>query len=107
MCGPCPRAPRARGDAPARPHLTGVRSVDARSKVVRKSIARVLTVINQQKKEHLRDFYKDKDYIPLDLRAKKTRAIRRALTPAQKAMVTVKEAKRKQNFPQRKFAIKA
>ena len=45
--------------------------------------------------------------LPLDLRPKKTRAIRRALTPAQKAMVTVKEAKRKQNFPQRKFAIKA
>ena len=45
--------------------------------------------------------------LPLDLRPKKTRAIRRALTPAQKAMVTVKEAKRKQNFPKRKYAIKA
>ena len=107
MCGPCPRAPRVRGDAPARPHLTGVRSVGARSKVVRKSIARVLTVINQQKKEHLRDFYKDKDYIPLDLRAKKTRAIRRALTKKEKSRKTEKQLKKEKYFPQRKFAIKA
>ena len=45
----------------------------ARSKVVRKSIARVLTVINQTQKSQLRLFYKDKKLLPLDLRAKKTR----------------------------------
>jgi len=48
---------------------------------VRKSIARVLTVINQKQRQNLREFYKNKKYLPLDLRYKKTRAIRRRLTP--------------------------
>ena len=37
-------------------------------KVVRKSIALVLTVINQTQKAQLRVFYKDKKQLPLDLR---------------------------------------
>lgn len=45
--------------------------------------------------------------IPLDLRPKKTRAIRRALTAEQKALVTTKEKKRKQYYPMRKYAVKA
>ena len=49
------------------------RLCDPRSKVVRKSIARVLTVINQTQKSQLRLFYKDKKLLPLDLRPKKTR----------------------------------
>ncbi|CAG8549449.1 11857_t:CDS:2, partial [Acaulospora colombiana] len=47
---------------------------------VRKSIARVNTVISQTQREQLRLFYKGKKYLPLDLRPKKTRAIRRKLT---------------------------
>ncbi|CAG8591341.1 15853_t:CDS:2, partial [Gigaspora rosea] len=47
---------------------------------VRKSIARVNTVISQTQREHTRKFYKGRKYIPLDLRPKKTRAIRRKLT---------------------------
>ena len=50
---------------------------------------------------------KSQKHLPLDLREKKTRAIRRALTAEQKAMVTVKEKKRQQNFPRRKYAVKA
>lgn len=50
------------------------------SATVRKSIARVLTVINQKARQNLREYYKDKKYKPLDLRPKKTRAIRRRLT---------------------------
>ncbi|EHA8589375.1 putative 60S ribosomal protein L35 [Cocos nucifera] len=52
-------------------------------KVVRLSIARVLTVISQKQKAALREAYKNKKYIPLDLRPKKTRAIRRRLTKHQ------------------------
>nr|XP_048273630.1 60S ribosomal protein L35-like [Myodes glareolus] len=48
--------------------------------VVCKSIARVLTVINQTQKENLKKFYKGKKYKPLDLRPKKTRAMRCRLT---------------------------
>ena len=50
------------------------------SNTVRKAIARVLTIMNQKSRENLREFYKDKKYLPLDLRPKKTRAIRRRLT---------------------------
>ena len=74
---------------------------------MRKSIARVLTVINQQKKDHLRNFYKDKDLMPLDLRAKKTRALRRALTKKELSIKTTKAMKKEKHYPQRKFALKA
>merc|ERR1712146_588033 len=48
--------------------------------VVRKNIARVLTVFNETTKGALRQHYSELKYAPLDLRAKKTRAIRRRLT---------------------------
>lgn len=50
------------------------------SNTVRKSIARVLTVTNQKARQNLREYYKNKKFLPLDLRPKKTRAIRRRLT---------------------------
>ncbi|MBA0644432.1 hypothetical protein Goklo_028596, partial [Gossypium klotzschianum] len=52
-------------------------------KVVRLSIAQVLTVISQKQKAALREAYKKKKFLPLDLRPKKTRAIRRRLTKHQ------------------------
>mmetsp|Transcript_15993 Transcript_15993/g.27531 ORF Transcript_15993/g.27531 Transcript_15993/m.27531 type:complete len:124 (+) Transcript_15993:76-447(+) len=76
-------------------------------KVVRKSIARVLTVINQTQRTELRKFYKGKKYIPLDLRPKKTRAIRRRLTKHESSKLTLKEKKKLVHFPMRKFAVKA
>ncbi|KAK9384008.1 60S ribosomal protein uL29 [Kockiozyma suomiensis] len=78
-----------------------------RINTVRKSIARVLTVINQQQRGQLRLFYAEKKYLPVDLRVKKTRALRRALTPKQKSLVTEKQKKKNVAFPQRKFALKA
>merc|ERR1712105_177664 len=48
--------------------------------LVRKSVARVLTVINQTQKENLRKLFNGKKYKPKDLRPRKTRAIRRKLT---------------------------
>ncbi|KAF1981086.1 60S ribosomal protein-like protein L35 [Aulographum hederae CBS 113979] len=74
---------------------------------VRKSIARVLTVINANQRAQLRLFYKNKKYIPLDLRPKQTRAIRRRLTKHEASLVTEKQKKRQSNFPQRNFAVKA
>ncbi|KAK2592845.1 60S ribosomal protein L35, L29 [Conoideocrella luteorostrata] len=73
---------------------------------LRKSIARVLTVINAKQRSQLRLFYKNKKYAPLDLRAKQTRAIRRRLSPEDKARALEKTKKRATHFPQRKFAIK-
>ncbi|KAI8610201.1 hypothetical protein BC830DRAFT_1162212 [Chytriomyces sp. MP71] len=74
---------------------------------VRKAIARVNTVISQVQREQLRLFYKGAKFVPLDLRVKKTRAIRRRLTNFEKAQKTVKAQKKARHFPQRKYAIKA
>ncbi|KAE8657866.1 60S ribosomal protein L35-2 [Hibiscus syriacus] len=52
-------------------------------KVLRLSIAQVLTVISQKQKSAFREAYKKKKFLPLDLRPKKTRAIRRRLTKHQ------------------------
>ena len=73
---------------------------------LRKSIARVLTVINLKQRSQLRIFYKGKKYVPLDLRPKKTRAIRRRLTPSEANKKLEKTKKREHQFPQRKYAVK-
>jgi len=74
---------------------------------VRKSIARVLTVINANQRAQLRIFYKGKKYMPLDLRAKQTRAIRRRMTKHEPTLLTEKAAKKLRHFPQREYAVKA
>ncbi|TFK75910.1 60S ribosomal protein L35 [Pluteus cervinus] len=74
---------------------------------VRKSIARVLTVMNQKARSNLRELYKNKKYLPLDLRPKRTRAIRRRLTKHEASLKTLKQKKKDQNFPRRKYAVKA
>jgi len=74
---------------------------------VRKSIARVLTVINQTQKENLRKFYKGKKHKPKDLRVKKTRALRRALTSYELSRKSAKQVAKERAWPLRKFAVKA
>ncbi|XP_034451788.1 60S ribosomal protein L35-like, partial [Hippoglossus hippoglossus] len=75
--------------------------------VVRKSIARVLTVINQTQKENLRKFYKGKKYKPLDLRPRKTRALRRRLNKHEESLRTKKQQRKDLLYSIRKFAVKA
>ena len=58
----------------------GAASKLAKIKVVRKSIARVLTVLHQKSKTELRTHWSALKYQPLDLRPKLTRAIRKRLT---------------------------
>lgn len=83
-------------------------------KIVRKSVARVLTVYRQSQLTALRtkakDDHKDKKgktFLPLDMRPKKTRAQRKALSKEQARLVTSKEKKRAQAFPRRNYALKA
>ncbi|KAI1501756.1 60S ribosomal protein L35 [Biscogniauxia marginata] len=73
---------------------------------LRKSIARTLTVVNLKQRQQLRIFYKNKKYLPLDLRPKQTRAIRRRLSPKEKSKTLEKRKKRATHFPQRKYAVK-
>ncbi|XP_060074717.1 large ribosomal subunit protein uL29-like [Ylistrum balloti] len=74
--------------------------------IVRKSIARVLTVIHQTQKENLRKYYRTKRYKPKDLRQKKTRAIRRKLTASELALKTRKQIRKNSLYPMRKYAVK-
>eukprot|EP00195_Chlamydomonas_chlamydogama_P009670 CAMPEP_0202898572 /NCGR_PEP_ID=MMETSP1392-20130828/7060_1 /ASSEMBLY_ACC=CAM_ASM_000868 /TAXON_ID=225041 /ORGANISM="Chlamydomonas chlamydogama, Strain SAG 11-48b" /LENGTH=130 /DNA_ID=CAMNT_0049584543 /DNA_START=63 /DNA_END=455 /DNA_ORIENTATION=+ len=83
-------------------------------KVVRKSIARVLTVYRQNQRTALKSKIEEdaknksgKAYFPLDMRAKKTRAIRRRLTKEQANKKTERQKKKQAAFPERKFALKA
>merc|ERR1719146_487931 len=72
----------------------GAASKLSKIKVVRKNIARVLTVINEYQKGALREHYDGLKYAPLDLRVKKTRAIRRRLTQFEKNQQTKRQAHR-------------
>uniref|UniRef100_A0A7S3GP80 60S ribosomal protein L35 n=1 Tax=Spumella elongata TaxID=89044 RepID=A0A7S3GP80_9STRA len=92
------RIAQVTGGAPAR--LAKIGSV-------RKSIARVLTVTNQITKSKLREKFAGEKFLPIDLRAKKTRAIRRRLTKEQAAKKTVKQAKKDAYFPKRVYAVRA
>ena len=74
---------------------------------MRKGIARVLTVISQTQRQALKKEYANKKHTPVDLRAKKTRAIRRRLTKNQKTAKLEKQKKRAAAFPLRKFSVKA
>ena len=76
------------------------------SKVVRKSIARVLTVISHNQRENLRKLYRNKQYKPLDLRRKRTRAMRKALTKYEKNCKTARQRKRDMFNPMRMYAVK-
>merc|ERR1712085_165961 len=85
----------------------GAASKIAKIKQVRKSIARVLTVHNQQQKEGIRKAAAGSKYVSKDLRVKKTRAMRRALTKEQRGKKTLKQQKKDTHFPMRRYAVKA
>merc|ERR1711876_57529 len=85
----------------------GAASKLSKIRVVTKSIARVHIVMNQKQKDNLRKFYRGKKYKPLDLRPKKTRAIRKNLSAHEKSLKSAKQLHALRSFPQRKFAVKA
>ena len=101
-------------------------------KDLRKQIARILTIIRENKKAEVvknlrvkvtKKEKEDKEgkeeeikttiknlkmkHIPLDLRPKLTRAMRRRMTKFERKLVTLRQLKRKLNFPMRKFAVPA
>ncbi|TMW45610.1 hypothetical protein DOY81_009310, partial [Sarcophaga bullata] len=84
----------------------GAASKLSKIRVVRKAIARVYIVMHQKQKENLRKVYKNKKYKPLDLRKKKTRAIRKALSARDANRKTLKEIRKRSIYPQRKYAVK-
>ena len=57
--------------------------------------------------DNLRKAYRNRKYAPLDLRVKKTKAIRARLTPTQARRKSLRQQKRDAYFPIRKYALKA
>ena len=96
-------------------------------KSLRKQIARILTIIRENRKNdvisklrtrQIKEIVNEKEeikshevknlkmkFLPLDLRPKKTRAIRRRLTKFESKLLPLKLFKRKLSFPMRKFAV--
>merc|ERR1712018_787753 len=72
----------------------GAASKLSKIRVVRKAIARVYIVMHQKQKENLRKLYRNKKYKPIDLRMKKTRAMRKGLTPHEKSLKTPRSSER-------------
>ena len=85
----------------------GAASKICKIKTVRKAIAKHLTVITEKSRAAVREEYKGKNKLPKQLRAKKTRSLRRRLSPAQAKKMTAKAEKKAANFPLRKFALRA
>ena len=92
-------------------HMTkvtdGAASKIAKIKSVRKSVAHILTVYNQKQKDGLRKAVAKSKYVPKDLRAKKTRKMRRALTKAERSKKTHKQKRMAAAFPKVSYAVKA
>eukprot|EP00829_Urostomides_striatus_P014146 TRINITY_DN408_c0_g1_i2.p1 TRINITY_DN408_c0_g1~~TRINITY_DN408_c0_g1_i2.p1 ORF type:complete len:128 (+),score=43.33 TRINITY_DN408_c0_g1_i2:37-420(+) len=74
-------------------------------RVLRKDIARLLTIINEKRRDAASQAFKKKKYKPIDQRVKGTRASRRKLTIYERTRKTLKEQKKRNCNPSRKFAL--
>ncbi len=80
----------------------------AKIKVVRKNIARTLSILSQKERKTLAgDLHRDSKKRPKFLREKLTRAFRRRLTTHQKNKQILKTQKKALNFPVRKYGLRA
>ncbi|KEG08440.1 60S ribosomal protein L35 [Trypanosoma grayi] len=80
-----------------------------RIRIIRKSIARILTVLNQNERENLRKFYSEKKLRsskPKALREKLTHRRRLALKDNEKNRKTRRQIRMAQKFPKRVYAVK-
>ncbi|EPQ17613.1 60S ribosomal protein L35 [Myotis brandtii] len=63
--------------------------------------------VAKTQKENLRKFYKGKKYKPLDLRPKKTCAMRLHLNKHEENLKTKKQQQKEQLYPLQKYTVKA
>jgi large subunit ribosomal protein L35e len=84
----------------------GAASKLAKIKLVRKNIARILTVLNQKAKADMRKQVAGKKYKPKELRVKKTRALRRALKPSEASRLSPRTVRRDGTPPSGLEAVK-
>ena len=79
----------------------------ARIRVVRKGIAKVLTVVNEKRRAEQKEKWAKKRQTPKDLRAKLSKAARTGLSKEQKKKVTLRTAKKSGNFKLRRYGLPA
>ncbi|RNF27176.1 60S ribosomal protein L35 [Trypanosoma conorhini] len=80
-----------------------------RIRLIRKSIARILTVLNQNERDNLRKFYSEKKLRaskPKALRAKLTHRRRLALKDNEKNRKTRRQLRMARKYPRRVYAVK-
>lgn len=77
------------------------------SKHVRKAIARINTLITAMDRTAAKEAHAGKKNLPVDLRAKKTRAIRRRLTKDEASRKTVRQQRKLISSKMLKYAVKA
>jgi len=77
-------------------------------RVLRKNVARILTVLSQKERDAVRTLYQTKkaSATPKNLRRKLTKRRRQALTKKEKSIKTRQAVKRATKYPLRKFAVK-
>merc|ERR1712088_708674 len=74
---------------------------------LRQELATVLTVINQTRKAELQKLYRGKNVKPVDLKPRKTRALRKRLNKHESSLKSLKTVRREQKTALKNFALKA
>ncbi|AIN99343.1 60S ribosomal protein L35, putative [Leishmania panamensis] len=80
-----------------------------RIRSIRKSIARILTVLNQNERQNLKKFYSDgkmRSKMPKVLRAKLTHRRRLALKDNEKNRKTLHQLRQAHKYPKRVYAVR-
>ncbi len=102
---------------------SGVASKLAKVKVVRKTIARILTLVNQKRRAELKEAFSTKagvkkynethgtnfsvNRLPKKMRNRMTRNLRRKITKEQANRLLPKQLKKRNAFPKRTYALSA
>ncbi|KAG9395597.1 Ribosomal protein L29 [Carpediemonas membranifera] len=74
-------------------------------RIVRRQVAQILTELTQRGFAEARKEQAGKKYKSVDLRLKKTRAARRALTKHELSQTALRTIKKQQNFPLRSYHL--
>ena len=88
-------------------NASGAANKIAQIKIVRKSIARVNTISTEKSRADLKVSLKNAKRLPLDMRPKLTRAMRRRLSKDEARKVTLRQHKKNIHFSNIKFAVRA
>lgn len=85
---------------------SGAANKIAQIRIVRKAIARVNTINTENGRKEIKSSLVNKKRLPLDMRPKLTRAIRRRLSKDESRKITQRQLKKNIHFSNIKFAVR-